>query len=292
MTTHQKITDRILDDLRAGTAPWVKPWTTKGPQATDRPRNAVSGRKYSGTNVLVLWCSAADNGFASNAWVTFKQAKKLGGTVRKGERGTFIVYAKMITKTELDDDGEEVERTFSVLKGYTVFNLDQCDDLAIETPKPAAPVSSPERIEAVEKFVAATGATVRHGGARAYFCPSDDHIQLPAMADFRDAADYYATSLHEHAHWSGVESRLDRTFGKRFGDAAYAAEELVAEMTAAFLCADLGIKGKLQHAEYIATWIKLLEGDAKAIFTASARATEAADFLSAFSAAEELDKAA
>ena len=286
MNTHpsiyETVTATILHELEQGTAPWVKPWTTGDPP--DLPHNLVSQRQYSGVNILLLWLASLAYGFRSAGWLTFKQATKLGGHVKKGAKGTHIVYASTFTKKVADpgtDDEEEKKIPF--LKGYVVFNLEQTEGLPqrlyrVTPPKPLA-----DALASVEAFIAAIGATVRHGGNRAFYQPALDFVQLPDPGQFENAAHYYATNLHEHGHWTGHKSRLDRDLSGRFGEEAYAAEELVAELTAAFLCAHLGITGRLRHAEYIANWITLLSHDKKAIFTASAKATAAAEYLRAFS---------
>lgn len=180
------------------------------------------------------------------------------------------------------------------MKAYTVFNVEQIDGLPesyLPTALPVAPL--PEPIEAADAFFAATRATFRHGGHRAFYAPGPDHIQLPHLADFRDAESYAATKAHELIHWSGAKHRLDRTFGERFGDSAYAREELVAELGAAFLCADLGVspEPREDHAAYLGSWLKVLKEDARAIFSAAAQAQRASDFLHGLQGHEELKAA-
>ena len=270
---YESVTARILADLENGTAPWVKPWT-----GDCMPYNAVSQRAYSGVNVLLLWATASAAGYDVPGWVTFKQAKELGGHVRKGEHGTGIIYAKQIIKNE----GTDEQETFSMMRGYTVFNVAQCEGLPDRLyPRPAE-VPEHERIARADRFISAVGATVHHGGGRAFYRISADEIHLPEMGAFKSPADYYATSLHEHGHWTGHKSRLDRDFAS-FDKHELAMEELVAEMTAAFLGAHLGIPAKLQHSEYIAGWISLLKDRNRAIFTAASKASKAADYLRAFS---------
>ncbi|WP_288132401.1 zincin-like metallopeptidase domain-containing protein, partial [Accumulibacter sp.] len=197
---------------------------------------------------------------------------------------SLVVYADRFTKTETNDKGEESEREIPFLKAYTVFNVAQIEGLAAELYEPPAPRDgsrTPELIAAAESFFAATGATVRHGGNRAYFAPGPDVIQLPPVEAFTDAESYAATKAHEFIHWTGHKSRLDRAFGQRFGDAAYAFEELVAELGAAFLCAELAVTPDIRedHAAYLAHWLKVLKEDRRAIFTAAAQAQRAADYL-------------
>jgi antirestriction protein ArdC len=233
-------------------------------------------------NVLLLWGDAMEKGFNAPFWMTYKQAMSLGAQVRKGEQGSLVVYADRITKTETDDQGKESEREFAFMKGYTVFNVEQIDGLPeqyraqSETPPP--PV---ERIEHAEQFFTATHASIRHGGNRAFYAPSLDVVQMPPRESFRDAASYCATLCHELTHWTAHPTRLARELGKRFGDHAYAAEELIAEMGAAFLCADLGITPEIHedHAAYLAHWLQVLKTDNRAIFTAASQAQRAADYL-------------
>jgi antirestriction protein ArdC len=215
--------------------------------------------------------------------MTYRQAAELGGQVRKGERGSLVVYADRIRKTETADNGDEIEREIPFLKGYTVFNCEQIDGLP--TRFAARPSSLPplfERIESAERFAANTGAYIRHGGNRAFYAIDADQVRLPPFDSFTGPESYYATLLHELTHWTRHPARLARDFGrKRRGDEGYAAEELVAELGAAFLCADLGIapEPRSDHASYIAGWLEVLRNDKRAIFTAAAHAQRAADFL-------------
>ena len=222
-------------------------------------------------------------GFACPIWMTYRQALELGGQVRKGEHGSLVVYADKITRTETADNGEELEHEIPFMKGYTVFNCEQIDGLPVHyyaTATPSAFIA--ERIALAESFVANTSATVRHGGYRAFYSVSGDYVQMPPFECFRDRESYYATLLHELTHWTKHEARLNREFGrKRWGDAGYAAEELVAELGSAFLCADLGITAEPRddHSSYLASWLEVLKSDKRAIFTAAAHAQRAADFL-------------
>jgi len=277
---YTRVTDRILAELDAGTRPWVKPWTTTAGRVS-RPRRA-NGTPYRGINVLLLWAEAVDQGYSSSTWMTYKQAQALGAQVRKGEAGALVVYADRFTKTETTDKGEEVEREIPFLKGYTVFNVDQIDGLpeAVRpAPSPALPPVIP--LDQAEAFFKATGADIRHGGDRAYYAPGLDRIQLPRPEAFRSAEAYAATKAHELVHWTGHPARLARTFGQRFGDDAYAFEELVAELGAAFVCADLGLAPEVRddHAAYLAHWLKVLKADKRAIFSAATHAQRAADHL-------------
>jgi antirestriction protein ArdC len=274
---YQIVTDKILARMEAGTAPWVKPWATTA--GGGLPYNASSGKPYRGVNVFLLAMSAPGDG---DGWMTYKQAQALGANVRKGEHGSMIVFFKPWTVTDknapVKADGSANERTIPVLRSFTVFHTSQIDGL----PAHCLPAASPARPEA-ERHAAADAlmaqAVVRHGGNRAFYSPAGDYIQLPETGDFRSMQDYYATALHELTHWTGAKNRLARDFSGRFGDTAYAREELVAEMGAAFLCAHAGIDGQLQHAEYLAAWCKVLRTDKRAVVMAAAQAQKAADFV-------------
>ena len=291
--TYTRITSRIVTALEHGVRPWTQPWNGAG--AVTRPLRH-NGKPYSGINVLVLWCSAMERGYSSPTWMTFKQAFELGGCVRKGETGTHIVHAGAHTVTETDDAGKASEHAYRYLKSYAVFNIAQIDALPAQYTAKAEPQreNQAERIHRAEHFAAATQASIRHGGHKAYFAPQPDHVQMPPFEAFHDAESYYATLLHELTHWTGHTARLNRSFGKRFGDDAYAAEELVAELGAAFLCADLGIalEPREDHASYLAHWLKVLKADKRAIFTAASHAQRAADFLHTLDAASSADTAA
>jgi antirestriction protein ArdC len=222
--------------------------------------------------------------FAAPIWMTFKQASELDAHIRKGEKGSLVVYADSITRKETDEKtGDEIDREIPFLKGYTVFNVEQIDGLPEVYYAKAAPTLDPvARIEHAEKFFAALGATIRHGGNRAFYSISADAIQMPPFESFQDADSYYATLAHECTHWTGSKTRLDRDFGgHRFGSEGYAVEELVAELGAAFLCADLelALEPREDHASYIATWLRVLAADNRAVFTAAAHAQRAAEFI-------------
>lgn len=233
MTTdvYQRVTDQIVAELEKGTRPWLKPWN--GEHAAGRITRPLraNGIPYRGINILMLWASAMEKGFAAPLWLTYKQAQELGGQVRKGEKGSLVVYANTITRTEQDEaTGEELERAIPFMKGYTVFNAEQVDGLPAHFYALQETTLDPvARIERAEAFFAATGADVRHGGNQAYYTMAEDRVQMPPFEAFKDAESYYATLAHEVCHWTRHPSRLDREFGrKRWGDEGYAKEELVA----------------------------------------------------------------
>ena len=293
---YQRVTDKIVASLEAGVRPWIKPWS--GEHAAGRITRPLRGNgiPYQGINVLMLWGAAMEKGYAAPIWLTFKQAQALGGMVRKGEQGSLVVYASTFTRTEADEaTGEEHERDIPFLKGYTVFNAEQIDGLPAQYRALAEPRLDPvERIAHADAFFAAIGADIRHGGNQAYYRISADHVQMPPFEAFRDAESYYATLAHGLTHWTRHPSRLDREFGrKRFGDEGYAMEELVAELGAAFTCADLDLtpEPRPDHAAYIGNWLTVLKNDKRAIFTAASYAQRAADFLNALTPAVRTEAA-
>lgn len=280
---YQKVTDRIIADLEQGELTWLKPWSTGNLEGRITKPLRHNGQPYSGINILMLWGAAVADGYLSPIWMTYKQASELGAHVRKGERGNQVVYANTITKTEEQENGTEEERTIPFMKAYTVFNVEQIDGLSDNYyTKPEPVIDTAQRIDHAERFFTATGADIRHGGAQAYYSGGSDHVQMPVFECFRSPEAYYATLAHELTHWTKHKSRLDREFGrKRWGDEGYAREELVAELGAAFLCADLGLTPEpgTDHAAYIQSWLKVLKEDKRAIFSAAAHAQKAADFL-------------
>ena len=285
MDVYSRITDKIIADLEKGERTWMKPWNAEHAAGKITRPLRFNGLPYSGINVLSLWSEAVDKDFSAPIWMTFKQAQELGGHVRKGQQGSLVVYANTFHKTETDEKtGEEVERDIPFLKGYAVFNVDQIDDLPPQYyAKAEAPtLTETQRNEQLDAFFTATQADIRHGGNQAFYAISQDFIQMPPFEFFKDPESYYATQAHELTHWTRHPSRLDRDLGrKKWGDEGYAFEELVAELGSAFLCADLGITPEVRedHAAYIASWLKVLKNDKRAIFTAAAHAQRAATFL-------------
>ncbi len=285
-----EVSTRIVAELERGAAPWIKPWSATAGQNV--PQNAVSSRPYSGCNIVLLWF-ARDRGWATPRFLTFKQAIEAGGNVRKGEHGTKVYFVKQLQVK--DDDGTETEtRLVSMMREYTVFNVDQIDGLpdSIRAGKPMR-VRNPDTRDALaDDFLRSTGADIREGHGEAYYVPSHDFISMPAFQAFKGADHFYNVAFHELTHWTGHKSRLDRDLKNRFGSRDYAAEELVAELGAAFLCAEFGFDGDVRNAGYIATWIELLKADKRAFFTACSKASKAADYLRGLVLAEPTTVAA
>jgi len=281
---YERITARIVSELEQGVRPWFKPWHAEHAAGRiTRPLRA-NGTPYRGINVLSLWIDAVAKNFSAPIWMTYKQARELGGQVRRSEQGSLVVYADKIRRSEKDTDtGEEIEREIPFMRGYTVFCVDQIEGLPAQYYATVAPaIDRVQRIGHAERFFAATDAVIRHGGNQAFYSVARDHVQMPCFAAFKDAESYYATLAHECTHWTRHPSRLDRDFGrKRFGDEGYAMEELVAELGSAFLCADLSLAPDIRedHAAYIAGWLNVLKNDKRAIFTAASHAQRAADYL-------------
>lgn len=283
--TYQEVTNKIIQALEKGVGPWIRPWRTAG-----QHRNAFTGRPYRGINSLLLNLAQWEGNYDYPLWLTYREAKKLGGHIRKGEKGTTVVFWKILEVPEVDpeglpvfdaDTGEQIVKRIPLIRHYTVFNIAQCEGLdydRIALPDVLNTHSPDETVEEAERILSLPRIGV--WGDRAYYDRFQDIIVLPHESRFLSKNHYYATALHETVHWSGHESRLNRQFGERFGDQAYAFEELVAEMGSAFLCAQVGIElDRLQHPEYINNWLQVLRNDKKAVFTAARKAQEAVDWL-------------
>jgi antirestriction protein ArdC len=283
---HEQVTENIIAMLERGTLPWRRPWETSG-TGLAVPANGISKRPYHGINRVILWTSALVAGYPTHSWATYKQIQEAGGQVRKGEKGTRVVLYRPIerddengaTGSEEQESTEKDARPARIARVFTVFNLAQCDGLeAAQEPQTV----SADPIPAAREFLAHVKATVRHGGNRACYMPSPDVILLPAQESFTSAAAYYATSCHEHVHLSGASHRLNRDSLIRYHESIEirAAEELVAELGAAFLCAELSIQGELEHhASYLQNWLGVLKQDKTALFRAAADASRAAEYL-------------
>jgi antirestriction protein ArdC len=280
---YTRITAKIVASLEQGVRPWFKPWSGENAAARITRPLRHNGAPYSGINILMLWAASLEHGFTSPLWMTFKQALELKAHVRKAEKGSLVVYASTLTRTEADAEGQQIEREIPFLKGYTVFNVEQIEGLPEHYyAKPEPQFTAVQRIDRAEAFFAATHADIRYRGGRAYYAQESDYIQLPPIESFRDAESFYATLAHESTHWTKHSSRIQRDFGRKtWGDEGYAREELVAELGAAFLCADLELAPELRddHASYIATWLQVLKNDNRAIFQAAAHAQRAVDYL-------------
>lgn len=278
---YESVTTTIITSIERGAGTFVMPWHRTGSDIS-RPANVATGAAYRGVNVIALWAQALSAGFQSSHWGTYRQWAVLNAQVRRGERGSPILFYKPARAKDQNPDDEQRKRF--LVRASWVFNAEQVEGWIAPVP---VCVSEPERVEAAEALVASTGASVLHGGDQAYYTPGQDEIHLPLRSQFlasptrTNTEAYYAVMLHELVHWSGASHRLNRTFGSRFGDQAYAAEELVAELGAAFLCADLGISNdpRPDHAAYVADWLAVLGSDKRAIVTASRLAAEAASFL-------------
>ncbi|EQB05106.1 ArdC family protein [Sphingobium baderi] len=282
-----EITDLIIRKIEEGVPPWSRPWRVQG--GGGRPLRH-SGAPYAGINTLYLWALGDAQGYRSRYWMTRRQAQALGGDVRRGEAGAVSVYYSTFRKQETNPDtGRSVDRNIRFLRHYIVFNADQIDGLPAHfhsVDAPEQPIALSRRQTQIDRFFEAIPALVRHGGSQAYFTPTFDYIQLPSRSAFQTMDHYASTRCHETIHWSGHADRLARTFGKRFGDNAYAFEELVAEIGAGLCCADLGLPNVLHegHASYVGHWLNILRGDKSAIIHAAAKAEQAFAYLRSFSA--------
>jgi antirestriction protein ArdC len=294
---YTQVTDTIISAIEAGAGQWDMPWHRHGVTHT-RPMNALTGKRYRGVNVLALWAAAEARGFTTGLWGTYRQWQEKGAQVRKGEKSSLVVFFKELAVDETNPDTGETERGRRLIaKASSVFNANQVD--GFELPEPAAPANPADVMAEVEAYVAATGARVTFGGEGAFYRTLTDTIHMPDRTRFVGSATssatecLYSTLLHELTHWTGIKTRCDREFGKRFGDDAYAMEELVAELGAAFLCADLGIANtpRPDHAAYISHWLTVLKADKKAIFTAASKAAQAVDYLDGLQPAEAAHEA-
>ncbi|SUQ57185.1 DNA primase TraC [Raoultella terrigena] len=270
---YHTVTKNIIAALEAGVKPWSCPWQ-RVLGMSGLPSNFATDIAYSGMNIMLLWCSASEQGFSDSRWMTYKQAQAAGGQVHKGDRGTTAIF---YTTFEKENDAGEVEQ-IPMLKTFTVFNVQQIDGLPL-----TAEIVSPEAIfdplPQAENLFSKTGANIIEKGQNAFFSPSTDEVWLPERYLFSDAVNFYATALHELVHWSGGKKRLNREMKGKFGSADYAFEELIAELGSAFLMADLGIVGEVQHESYIASWLKALKNDKRYIFKAASAASKAHRYL-------------
>ncbi len=270
---YQEVTDRIIKAIEEdSTMPWLKPWKDGKTANAAMPYNADTGRAYAGINVLLLMMEP----YQSNGWMTYKQAKKRGAQVMKGETSTQVTLFKPY-KGKDKVTGED--KAFFIIRGYNVFNVEQIDWTGANAPAlPISPLPSDTHFDSLAQSV---GCDLRIQGNRACYIPSQDQVHMPHHDQFKSTDEYNSTGYHELTHWTGHTSRMDRqkNFGKRFGDDAYAFEELVAELGSAFLCAQTGVTAELRHDGYIKNWLKVLKGDNRAIFTASSQARQANEYI-------------
>jgi antirestriction protein ArdC len=279
---YDEVTARLIAEMEAGRVPWVQPWGRGDGASAGLPRNAKTGRSYSGINVLILWGAVIGAGYPSQGWLTFRQALEAGGSVRKGERGTGVVYADRFVpeaeKARAVEAGGDA-RTIPFLKRFTVFNVAQCDGIPADFSPEPVPLPEREIVPVAEAVITASGVAFRIGGDRAFYVPSHDFVQVPPQPAFFDQINYYRTALHELIHATGHASRVGRTLTGAFGSKDYAREELVAEMGSAFLCASFGIEPTVRHADYLASWLDVLREDNRAVFRAASAASKAAEWL-------------
>ena len=285
-TLYEEITNKIIAELEAGRPPWVQPWGTSGVQAPlGLPKNAATGRAYSGINVLILWAAVVERDFPVQSWLTFKQTVALGGHVRKGERGTTVVYADRFipdaVRNRAHQKGEE-PRAIPFLKRFTIFNVEQCEGLPDGIAAPVVPVDTTLILPQVEELIRATGADIRIGGDKAYYDVPGDFIRVPPPQAFYEPINWHRTAVHELSHWCGAPNRLARDLTGSFGSKLYLQEELCAEISAAFVCAALGVVPTVRHADYVGAWIEHLGEDSRAIVRAASAASKAAEYLIAF----------
>jgi antirestriction protein ArdC len=299
---YEDVTSRILTEMEAGVLPWAQPWANSGSGSSPfvRPANASTAKPYSGINILILWSAGFERGYLCPQWLTFKQCQALGGSVRKGERGTTIVHVDSFTpKSDMQkaiETGEDASAV-SFLKRYSVFNITQCDlpdevltKAGIDPSQTVATPIDESLIDArMGAIMANSGADIRYGDDQAYYVPAHDYIQLPHPSAFFDTINFNRTAAHELGHWTKHAARLNRDYGARYGTKAYGMEELTAELCAAFVCASLGICPTVRHADYLGAWIEIMRADSRAIFQAASQASKAADYLLAFAQAAPFD---
>jgi len=272
---YEQITNAIVSAIEEGAGKYEMPW-----HALSAPLNAINRKPYRGVNVLMLWATAQKQAYTSNEWATYRQWQETGAQIRKGERSTTVVFWKFYDRPEEQEEDSDApeDRPRCFARCYHVFNAGQVDGYV---PQTAEQLPESVRIENADRFFASLPAVVKHGGDRAFYSPVGDFIQMPPFAQFKSAEGYVCTKAHEFAHWSGAPSRLNRDLSGRFGDERYGMEELIAELTSCFVCADLQIQSepRVDHAPYISSWLRILKNDKKAIFTAASKAQEAATYL-------------
>ncbi|GAA6212569.1 zincin-like metallopeptidase domain-containing protein [Hyphomicrobiales bacterium 4NK60-0047b] len=288
---YQEITNKIIKrldyvDLENFKAPFAEL------AAQGMPLNPITGKSYNGINIPSLWIDQQEKSFNSPEWASYKQWKEAGAQVRKGEQGSLIVFYKTWNKQEEDEQGEQQDIQIPVMRLYTVFNANQVEGYESEDTLSLAQTHLVTRIESADAFAQKTGANIKHGEARAYYNRTNDFINMPQTSAFLDTAhssateNYYSVLFHELTHWTGAPHRLnrDKATSKTHNLEKYAFEELIAELGAAFLCAQLEIvqSPRDDHARYLKCWLQALHGDKSFIFKASAQAAKAIEFLNSF----------
>lgn len=284
---YESVTKQIIEKLESGVMPWEQGWSANQPAFKLPVRS--TGEHYKGINTLILWMKAIDKDYRSHTWCSFKHAKDQGWSVRKGEKATHVAYYSTF---EVEVEGKDETKNIPFLKTFPVFNYDQIDGAPVPETAPIRVVrNGGERIRTCEEFAQNTGARIEERGNRACFVPSTDMILMPRFDDFKSPDHYYRTLFHELTHWTGP--KLEREFGKRFGDQKYAREEIVAELGSAFLSSDFELSGVVDRSSaYIDSWLSVLKKDSKAIFTLASCASKAVDFLKSFQESGEVAKAA
>ena len=287
---YETITDKILAAIESGPGDPVMPWQRSGARPV-LPVNAATRQAYRGVNILSLWVTALEHGYASGEFATFKQWHAKGAKVRKGEKASPIVFYRQIDMLDENAANDDEPQKLFVARGYWVFAAEQVDGYVAIQAVPPNPIA---RRVVADAYFAATGARIIIGGAQACYRPSTDTIHMPDEARFIDSDGrsrsdaFYAVLGHEVCHFSGAPNRLARNFVKRFGDDAYCFEEACAEICAAFLCARLGIAAEphSDHARYIHHWLSAMRANPRALFAAAAKAQEAVAYLDGFQAAQ------
>ena len=285
---YSRVTAEIIAAIEQGAGKWRAPWFHNG-SSIARPTNVSSGKRYRGINTLALWAAGFAAGYGDGLWGTYKQWQDAGAQVREGEHSTTVVLWREIRasrQADKDDDDDDHRRMFA--RAFSVFNVAQVDGYERSA---THVLPEAERLAHAEAFIANLGVKTEFGGSEAYYRPSADTVFMPPFTSFRDAASFYGVWLHETGHASGAKHRLDRDLSGRFGSAAYAAEECCVEILSGLVLADLGVAHhpRPDHAAYVASWLKVLKDDPKAIFTAASKAQQAADWMHAQqSQAEEM----
>ncbi len=283
---YETITNKIINDLEKGQLTWRKPWSSEHMAHNVMRPMRWNDQPYTGVNILVLWSTAAERGYQSPYWMTFRQALAMKANIRKGEKATQVVYADKFSKEETDESGDTKTRTIPFLKSYYVFNASQIEGLSDSFYNlPEKKESNPlQKLSAIETFIDNTKAEIITG-TQACYNETRNRIEMPPFESFESVFGYYATLAHELTHWSKHPTRLDRDFErKKWGDEGYAKEELVAELGSCFLGADLDFEPRLQenHAAYIQNWLQVLKNDKRFIFSAASHAQKAVEYLHSF----------